>query len=199
MAVVKGVWSQRDKSKKIRTRLDEARFQQHLAFEHSFLSQTRTERNTTEAVIKKCCDDAVHKFVMREVRKDGASGARAKFRKACAALQIGWKKTADRKKDAAIQLPETELEFDKDKIREFSFPHLQEQLHVYCDVLKDPTLSPPETVEGHGNSACAKRIGVGGARASKDPSLLISSPCSSEPDAIVEYGYSLGDEADVVQ
>jgi hypothetical protein len=54
---------------------------------HSFSNQTRTERNNTESFIKKVCDAAVEKFVMREVRKDGKSGVRAKFRKAWAALQ----------------------------------------------------------------------------------------------------------------
>jgi hypothetical protein len=37
--------------------------------------------------IKKIYSAAVEKFVMQEVRKEGASGTRAKFRKAWAALQ----------------------------------------------------------------------------------------------------------------
>ncbi|KAJ7089914.1 hypothetical protein C8R44DRAFT_892101 [Mycena epipterygia] len=85
----------------------------------SFSHQTRAERNNTEAFIKKCCGDAV-KFVMREVRKDGANGAKAKFRKAFGALQKEKaenalkrrKKTAERKKFATQRLAETTLGLD---------------------------------------------------------------------------------------
>ncbi|KAJ7442078.1 hypothetical protein B0H11DRAFT_2251704 [Mycena galericulata] len=177
---------------------------------HSFSSQTRAERNNTEAFIKKCCDDAVQKFVMREVRKDGASGARVKFRKAFAALQREKaekalkrrKKTADRKKDAAIRLAETELELDKDKIRELSSPRLKEQLRVYRDVLKDPILLQ-KLWKDMGTAPVRRELVLEARerelsrRASKDPgSSLASSSCGSESDVIVEYGYSLEDEAD---
>ncbi|KAF7372118.1 hypothetical protein MVEN_00070600 [Mycena venus] len=46
----------------------------------SFSNQIRWERNDTQAFIRKFCDDAILKFVMREIRKDGASGQRAMFR-----------------------------------------------------------------------------------------------------------------------
>jgi hypothetical protein len=47
---------------------------------NSFSNQTWAERNNTEAFIKKFCNAVVEKCVMREVRKDSASGRRAKFR-----------------------------------------------------------------------------------------------------------------------
>ncbi|KAJ7197518.1 hypothetical protein B0H12DRAFT_976458, partial [Mycena haematopus] len=47
----------------------------------SFTNQTRTERNNTEAFIKKYCDQDVERYVIREVRKDGNMGRRAKFRR----------------------------------------------------------------------------------------------------------------------
>ncbi|KAF7361574.1 hypothetical protein MSAN_01191400 [Mycena sanguinolenta] len=97
---------------------------------HSFSNQTRTERNNTEAFIKKCCDEAVEKYVMREVRKDGASGMRAKFRKAYAA-----RKTAH-----AAHLADTSLELDISKIQEMTSAKLKDQLYVYRDVLKDEVL-----------------------------------------------------------
>ncbi|KAJ7115157.1 hypothetical protein C8R44DRAFT_794127 [Mycena epipterygia] len=48
---------------------------------HSFTNQTHTERNNTEAFVKKHCDKDVEKYVMREVRKDGKSSRRANFRR----------------------------------------------------------------------------------------------------------------------
>ncbi|KAJ7473578.1 hypothetical protein B0H11DRAFT_2236415 [Mycena galericulata] len=115
---------------------------------HSFSNQTRTERNNTEAFIKKFCDAAVEKFVMREVRKDGAGGSRAKFRKAFAALQKEKaanalkrrQKTAERKRAAAVHLAQLELEFDVNKIRALTSDRLKDQLRIYRDVLKDEIL-----------------------------------------------------------
>ncbi|KAF7367729.1 hypothetical protein MSAN_00836800 [Mycena sanguinolenta] len=115
---------------------------------HSFSNQTRTERNNTEAFIKKCCDEAVEKYVMREVRKDGASGARAKFRKAYLGLQREKaakalkrrEKTAARKTAHAAHLADTSLELDISKIQEMTSAKLKDQLYVYRDVLKDEVL-----------------------------------------------------------
>ncbi|KAF8152882.1 hypothetical protein K438DRAFT_1987746 [Mycena galopus ATCC 62051] len=85
---------------------------------------------------------------MREVRKDGASGRSAKFRRARAALQRGKaekackrrKKTAARKRTAAARLASTVLEFDVDKIQAMTLASLKDQLHVYKDVLKHEEL-----------------------------------------------------------
>ncbi|KAF7344413.1 hypothetical protein MSAN_01922500 [Mycena sanguinolenta] len=115
---------------------------------HSFSNQTRTERNNTEAFIKKCCDEAVEKYVMREVRKDGASGVRAKFRKAYLGLQREKaakalkrrEKTAARKTAHAAHLADTSLELDISKIQEMTSAKLKDQLYVYRDVLKDEVL-----------------------------------------------------------
>ncbi|KAJ7118170.1 hypothetical protein C8R44DRAFT_625985 [Mycena epipterygia] len=116
----------------------------------SFSNQTRfrTERNNTEAFIKKFCDEAVEKFVMREVRKAGADGSRAKFRRALAAVQREKAekalkrraKTAARKRLTEFRLATTTLELDICKIKTLSSPLLKAQLHVYKDVLKDEVL-----------------------------------------------------------
>ncbi|KAJ7094890.1 hypothetical protein C8R43DRAFT_907989 [Mycena crocata] len=114
----------------------------------SFTNQTRAERNNTEAFIKKCCDDAVEKFVMREVRKDGASGRRAKFRRAWAALQREKaesarkrrEKAAGKKKNAEFRLLTTKLELNVAKIKTLSSKCLKEQLKVYKELIKDEVL-----------------------------------------------------------
>ncbi|KAJ7233799.1 hypothetical protein C8J57DRAFT_1532118 [Mycena rebaudengoi] len=115
---------------------------------HSFSNQTRTERNNTEAFIKKCCDDAVEKYVIREVRKDGASGKRAKFQRALVTLQREkaqkalkhQESLAARKKSKASRLVATVLEFDTIKIQAMTSARLKDQLAVYRDVLKDEIL-----------------------------------------------------------
>jgi hydroxylamine reductase (hybrid-cluster protein) len=106
------------------------------------------ERNNTEAFIKKICDAAFEKFVMREVWKDGASGARAKFRKAWMTLQCekaekGLKrrwKSATKKKQLAFKLATTNLELDISEINSMTSLLLKDQLQVYRDILKDPIL-----------------------------------------------------------
>ncbi|KAJ7257450.1 hypothetical protein C8J57DRAFT_967493, partial [Mycena rebaudengoi] len=106
---------------------------------HSFSSRARLQTNNTEAFIKKFCDAAVRRFVMCDVRKDGASGARAKFRKAYLALQRQKAEkalkrretTAARKKAAAAKLATTSLEMDVQKIRALSSKALKDQLQVY--------------------------------------------------------------------
>ncbi|KAJ7587291.1 hypothetical protein C8J56DRAFT_1051594 [Mycena floridula] len=100
----------------------------------SFSNQTRNEQNNTEAFIKKHCDASDHKYVMREVRKFGASGHQAKFRKSWAALQR-------EKAEKALQRHENTA--TKKKNTEFKIAattKLKDQLHVYRDVLKDPIL-----------------------------------------------------------
>jgi hypothetical protein len=114
----------------------------------SFSNQIRWERNGTQAFIRKFCDDAVLKFVMRKARKDGASGRRAMFRRAWVNLQREKAETAvarrlkmaTRKKDAADRVAGTCLELDTAKIRTLTSNQLKEQLHVYRDKLKDDVL-----------------------------------------------------------
>lgn len=115
---------------------------------HSFTNQTRTERNNTEAFVKKHCDKAVEKYVMQEVRKDGKSGKRAQFRRQWLAKQrekaergrARLLKAALRKKSAADRLAATVLELDVRKIQDMSSRDLKAQLHVYRDSLKDAVL-----------------------------------------------------------
>ncbi|KAJ6589185.1 hypothetical protein B0H19DRAFT_1248744 [Mycena capillaripes] len=115
---------------------------------HSYSNETRVRDNNTEAFIKKYCDKAVEKFVMREVRRDGASGRRAKFRQLWVALQSekaekGLRRreaAAAKKKTKASRLAATTLEFDITKIRAMTSKLLKDQLAVYRDVLKDEVL-----------------------------------------------------------
>ncbi|KAJ7607053.1 hypothetical protein FB45DRAFT_764529 [Roridomyces roridus] len=114
----------------------------------SFSNETRVQRNNTEAFIVKVCDEAVEKFVMREVRKDGTRGVRAKFKRAWYAKQrekaeAGRKrraKTAARKKAAAARLAAIKLEFSVKKIEKMTSEALKDQLSVYKNVLKDEEL-----------------------------------------------------------
>jgi hypothetical protein len=86
---------------------------------------------------------------MREVCKDYASGARAKFRRELVVLQHekrenGRKrreKAAAKKKTKAAHLAATTLEFDLDKIDAMASRILKDQFTIYRDVLKDPVLS----------------------------------------------------------
>ncbi|KAJ7724716.1 hypothetical protein DFH07DRAFT_971113 [Mycena maculata] len=115
---------------------------------YSFSNQTRAERNNTEAFIKKHCDKLVGKYIMCEVRKDGASGRQAKFWKAWVVLQRekaekGVKKQvapALKKQTKAMRLAATMLELDVSKINKMTSAVLKDQLAVYRDVLKDPVL-----------------------------------------------------------
>ncbi|KAJ6547032.1 hypothetical protein B0H19DRAFT_990256, partial [Mycena capillaripes] len=114
----------------------------------SFSNQMRTRHNNTEAFIKKLCDTTVEKFVMREVRKDGASGRRANFRRLWVALQREKAEKAARRRDTAAakkktkndRLAATQIELNVAKIQQMTSVILKDQLAVYRDVLKDPIL-----------------------------------------------------------
>ena len=115
----------------------------------SYSNRTRLEHNNTEAFIRKCCDEAVEKYVIREVRKDGKSGRRAKFRREWLALQrekaengrARREKAAAKKRTKAARLAATQLELDVGKIQAMSSRLLKDQLAVYRDVLKDSVVS----------------------------------------------------------
>ncbi|KAJ7232520.1 hypothetical protein C8J57DRAFT_1231155 [Mycena rebaudengoi] len=146
---------------------------------------------------------------MREVRKDGASGTRAKFRKAWAALQrekaeMALKrreKTASRKKLAASKLAATELELNISTINSLSSARLKEQLQVYKNVLKDEVLV--KTLWKEMGTVGIRRKMVLEAlarelerRKKSDSSLSESLPDSSEVVIIEEYGFSPTDDAE---
>lgn len=115
---------------------------------HTFSNQTRVERNNTENFILATAQDEDYSFVMREVRKEGASGRRAKFRKAWLESQRNKALTAVRKKIAlakkrqedAARLADITLELDPDRIKSMTVVQLKDQLKVYKDVLKDKVL-----------------------------------------------------------
>ncbi|KAJ7456357.1 hypothetical protein B0H11DRAFT_2244041 [Mycena galericulata] len=176
---------------------------------HSFSNQTRAERNNTEAFIKKFCDDAVQRFVMREVRRDGANGARAKFRKAFLTLQREKaekalkrrKKTETRKKLAETRLKETTLELDTSKIKALSSPQLKDQLRVYRDVLKDEILMKKlwkemDKVGERRTLVLAARDRELARRCSRDAESPGITNENTELTVIVEYGYSPDEDAE---
>ncbi|KAJ7323951.1 hypothetical protein DFH08DRAFT_711666 [Mycena albidolilacea] len=109
---------------------------------HSFTNQTRTEWNNTEAFVKKHCDKAVEKYVMREVRKDAKFWRQwlAKQQENAERGRARLLKAALQKKSAADRLAATILEFDIHKIQDMSSRDLKAQLHVYRDLLKDGVL-----------------------------------------------------------
>ncbi|KAJ7133049.1 hypothetical protein C8R44DRAFT_730245 [Mycena epipterygia] len=173
----------------------------------SFSNQTRTERNNTEAFIKKFCDNVVLKWVMREVRKDGASATRAKFRKACANFQREKaqnalkrrNKTASRKKATELRLAAANLEFDIAKIESMSSPLLKDQLHVYRDILKDNILlkklwKEMGTVAVRRNLVLEARERELARRALIGPQPQERVTGTPPPVIVDEYGYSLGED-----
>ncbi|KAJ7218999.1 hypothetical protein C8J57DRAFT_1482692 [Mycena rebaudengoi] len=175
---------------------------------YSFANQARTERNNTEAFIKKACDASVQKYVMREVRKDGASGMRAKFRKAWVELQRKKAEsarkrrddTAAKKKAKDLRLAATPLVLDLETINVLSSAKLKEQLHIYKDVLKDEVLAQIRWKDM--STVAVRRQRVGEARDRelgrrvREYSIVETSNEESEPVIIDEFGFSRGDEAE---
>ncbi|KAJ7507992.1 hypothetical protein B0H11DRAFT_2217989 [Mycena galericulata] len=159
----------------------------------SFTNQTRVERNNTEAFIKKCCDAAVQKFVMREVR------TQSKAEKG----RMQREKAAMKKKTKAARLAATALEFDINKIEDMSSVRLKDQLAVYRDVLKDEILSKMlwknmTTVAVRRNLVLEARTREL-ARRDLEPSLTPTDPPTTTQDMVVdEYGFSEQDDADWV-
>ncbi|KAJ7513052.1 hypothetical protein B0H11DRAFT_2182316 [Mycena galericulata] len=161
---------------------------------HSFSNQIRTERNNTEAFIKKCCDATVEK--------------RTKFRRAWAALQREKaekarerrEKAAAKKKSKAARLTATTLEFDTAKIDLMSSRVLKEQLAVYRDVLKDGILI--KKLWKDMSTAAVRRKLVLEARErgiTRQCDLLgpTGNVSVAREDMIIdEFGYSEGDDAE---
>ncbi|KAJ7289195.1 hypothetical protein C8J57DRAFT_1627746, partial [Mycena rebaudengoi] len=176
---------------------------------HSFSNQTRTERNNTEAFIKKCCDAAVEKYVMREVRRDGASGKRAKFRRALVTIQrekaqkaLKRRETSmAKKKLKASRLAATALEFDLIKIQGMTSALLKDQLAVYRDVLKDDILTKTlwkdmAKVDVRRNMVLQARERELARRAQLHSSISDGPSEEMEVITIDEYGYSEAEDAE---
>ncbi|KAJ7199311.1 hypothetical protein C8J57DRAFT_1633835, partial [Mycena rebaudengoi] len=176
---------------------------------HSFSNQTRTERNNTEAFIKKCCDAAVEKYVMREVRRDGASGKRAKFRRALVTIQrekaqkaLKRRETSmAKKKLKASRLAATALEFDLIKIQGMTSVLLKDQLAVYRDVLKDDILTKTlwkdmAKVDVRRNMVLQARERELARREQLHSSISDGPSEEMEVITIDEYGYSEAEDAE---
>ncbi|KAJ7673697.1 hypothetical protein DFH06DRAFT_1318832 [Mycena polygramma] len=154
---------------------------------HSFSNQTRTERNDTEAFIKKCCDDAVQKFVMREVRKDGKRAAsKVSARMGSAATGEGGE-SAWKKREIG----------GKEEIERQSA-----QLAVYRDVIKDDTLTKKlwkdmATVAVRRTLVLAARDRELGRR-TRNPTGDASGMSTASTGVILveEYGYSRANDED---
>ncbi|KAF7371839.1 hypothetical protein MVEN_00040700 [Mycena venus] len=173
----------------------------------SFSNHTRTQQNNTEAFIKKYCDKAVEKFVMREVRRDGASGRRAEFRRLWVALQKekaerGLKRreaAAAKKKSKASRLAATALELDITKIQAMTSKLLKDQLAVYRDVLKDDILGKKlwkdmSTVAVRRELVLQARERELARQAVRDSQDSNNPETTPETIIIDEYGYSAGDD-----
>ncbi|KAJ7237982.1 hypothetical protein C8J57DRAFT_1727742 [Mycena rebaudengoi] len=177
---------------------------------HSFSNQARAERNNTESFIKKCCDAAVEKYVMREVRKDGASGKCAKFRRALVSLQRekaqkALKRREDlaakKKQTQASRLAATALEFDVIKIRAMTSAQLKDQLAVYRDVVKDEILTKTlwknmAKVDVRRDLVLKARERELARRAKITPDGLEDPPDVMDVITVDEFGYSEGEDAE---
>ncbi|KAJ7287661.1 hypothetical protein C8J57DRAFT_1215795 [Mycena rebaudengoi] len=151
---------------------------------------------------------------MCEVQKDGASGARAKFRRALVILQHEkaengrkWcEKAAEKKMTKAARLASTTLKFDLTKIDAMSSHVLKDQLAVYRNVLKDPILSKMLWKEMMTVAVRRKLVLDAQTRAIARGQVSLLIACSSEPsessepsteDMIIEdYGYSAKEDAE---
>ncbi|KAJ7578436.1 hypothetical protein C8J56DRAFT_897995 [Mycena floridula] len=147
------------------------------------------------------------KYVMREVWIFGASGQRAKFRKAYAALQREkaekalqrCKKTAAKKLSTELQISSINLELDVSVIMKLSSAKLKDQLHVYHDVLKDPVLVKKlwkdmalvDVRRAEVLAALTREL----ARQSRSDgtSVIDAEPCNDAPESMIidDYGYTV--------
>ncbi|KAJ7328722.1 hypothetical protein DFH08DRAFT_815497 [Mycena albidolilacea] len=164
----------------------------------SFSNQTRAEQNNTKAFIKKVCNAAVQKFVMREVRKDGKSGAWAKFRKAWAALQREkaekgleqWEKVVKKKKKHQLRLATMPLELEISAINAMTSAWLKDQLQDMTTV----TVRRQLVLEAQERELACRPQDSGSTHLSLDP----PSTDDSHEMVVEEYGFSLEDDADCV-
>ncbi|KAJ6462958.1 hypothetical protein C8R45DRAFT_1177843, partial [Mycena sanguinolenta] len=116
---------------------------------NSFSNQTRAERNNTEMFVEKHGNSAeLARFVMCEVRREGASGCAAKFRREFLALQREKARkalrrrleSAEKKKLAHERLMAIQVELNTDEIRKMTSPQLKAQLEAYRAQLQDQVL-----------------------------------------------------------
>ncbi|KAF7332350.1 hypothetical protein MKEN_00116700 [Mycena kentingensis (nom. inval.)] len=117
----------------------------------TFSAQRRLETNNTEAFIEKyCATTAMRKFVRAEVRKDGASKRRSRFRREWLGFQHSKAQNgiarrqarAARKSANAAKLATIRLELDIERIDAMTSPLLKEQLYLYKEVIKDEEIAP---------------------------------------------------------
>ncbi|KAF7371797.1 hypothetical protein MVEN_00036400 [Mycena venus] len=160
----------------------------------SFSNHTRTQQNNTEAFIKKYCDKAVEKFVMREAVvgsvAEGEGGERPQTTRETAAAK---------KKSKAARLAATQLEFDITKIQAMTSKLLKDQLAVYRDVLKDDILGKKlwkdmSTVAVRRELVLQARERELARQAVRDSQDSNNPETTPETIIIDEYGYSAGDD-----
>ncbi|KAJ7240553.1 hypothetical protein C8J57DRAFT_1527590 [Mycena rebaudengoi] len=146
---------------------------------------------------------------MREVRRDGASGKRAKFRQALVTIQrekaqkaLKRRETSmAKKKLKASRLAATALEFDLIKIQGMTSALLKDQLAVYRDVLKDDILTKTlwkdmAKVDVRRNMVLQARECELARRAQLHSSTSDGPSEEMEVITIDEYGYSEAEDAE---
>ncbi|KAF8803000.1 hypothetical protein BYT27DRAFT_7244470 [Phlegmacium glaucopus] len=113
-----------------------------------FSNKTRVERNNTEMFIDKLCEQDDQRYVMRQVRIEGASGANAKFRehllKSQQARALATRKKqqdAEKKKREEIaRLTTVGLVVDRTQINRMTVPQLNDQISIHRKFLNDEVL-----------------------------------------------------------
>ncbi|KAF7368528.1 hypothetical protein MVEN_00176100 [Mycena venus] len=114
----------------------------------SFSALERYRRNNTESFAAKYITAEDLLYVMREVRKEDASGANVAFRQAVveelerkARVQREKVRMATEKKQKREELLRaTGLEQDREKIRKMTVPQLKQQYDVYKLIIKDTVI-----------------------------------------------------------
>jgi hypothetical protein len=113
-----------------------------------FSNKTRLERNNTEMFIEKLCEHDDQRYVMRQVRIEGASGANAKFREHLLKSQqaralVTRKKQQDaekKKREEIARLIAVGLTVDRAQINKMTVSQLNDQISIHRKFLNDEVL-----------------------------------------------------------
>ena len=113
-----------------------------------FSNKTRVERNNTEMFIEKHCEQEDQRYVMRQIRIQGTSGANAKFREHLLKSQQA-RALATRKKQQDAEMKKREeiarliavgLIVDRAQIKKMTIPQLNDQISIHRKFFNDEVL-----------------------------------------------------------